>query len=199
MSANWAGKTPTPDDWRQILEGHAKWLRGDGGTRAVLRGANLTGADLRGADLTGANLRGANLTGANLTDANLTGADLTGADLTGADLTGAVGADLAIARTRILPAGELIGWKKCQGDVLVKIQIPTDAKRSHAFGRKCRAERVLVLEVVGAECGVSLHDGKTTYRAGEVVACDVWCEDWREECAGGIHFYITREEAEAHQ
>lgn len=23
-------------------------------------------------------------------------------------------------------------------------------------------------------------------------------ENWQEECAGGIHFYITREEAEAH-
>ncbi len=33
------------------------------------------------------------------------------ANLRGADLSGAKGADLAIAVTRILPEGDLIGWK----------------------------------------------------------------------------------------
>ena len=181
---------------------------------AYLRGANLRGADLGGADLggaylggaylRGANLRGADLDGAYLSDANLGGAnlrsaDLRGADIRGADLSDANGAELAIARTRILPEGALIGWKKCREDVLVKLRVPEDAKRSHAFGRKCRAEYADVLEVIGAEVGVSQHNGKTEYRAGERVTCNVWSDDWQQECAGGIHFYITREEAEAHQ
>jgi len=185
---------------------------------ANLRGADLADADLRGADLRGANLADANLRGANLADANLAGADLrganlaaadlraaylaaanlAGANLAGADLRAAKGAELAIAKTRILPEGQIIGWKKCCNGVLVKLRIPAKAKRSHAFGRKCRAEFADVLQVVGAEEGVSQHDGKTVYRKGERVTCDKWSDDWQQECAGGIHFYITREEAEAH-
>lgn len=135
---------------------------------------------------------------ADLAGAYLTRAYLAGAYLTGAYLAGAKGSKLIIARTRILPEGSLIGWKKCKGDVIVKLRIPEEAKRSHAFGRKCRAEYADVLEVIGVEVGISSHDSKTEYRAGERVTCDKWSDDWQEECAGGIHFYITREEAEAH-
>ena len=161
--------------------------------RAYLRDADLRNAYLRNAYLRGANLRGADLRGADLRNA-----DLGNAYLRDAGLGGAKGAELAIAQTRILPEGALIGWKKCEEGVLVKLRIPEDAKRSQAFGRKCRAEFAEVLEVIGAEVGISQHDGKTEYRAGERVTCDVWSEDWQEECAGGIHFYITRDEAEAH-
>ncbi len=183
---------------------------------AVLVGASLPYADLRGVRLFDANLRGADLPHADLRDANLSRARLSGAVLRNADLTGArldnadlIGADLskahlakvdltdlAFARTRILPDGDLIGWKKCQDGVLVKLRIPADAKRSHAFGRKCRAEFADVLEVIGGEVGISLHDGKTTYRVGERVVADRFEDDWRQECASGIHFYITRAEAE---
>jgi predicted N-acetyltransferase YhbS len=48
------------------------------------------------------------------------------------------------------------------------------------------------------ETGISKHDGKTTYCEGERVTCHEWSENWQEECAGGIHFFITREEAEAY-
>jgi hypothetical protein len=80
--------------------------------------------------------------------------------------------------------------------VLVKVLIPAKAKRSNAFGRKCRAAYVKVLEVIGAEIGVSKHDGKTQYIKGKTVRCDHWEEDWTIECGGGIHFFITRAEAE---
>ena len=170
--------------------------------RADLRGADLIGADLIGADLSGANLRGADLRGADLIGADLSGADLRGADLrdanlSGADLRGAKGADLAIARTRIVGEGQLIGWKKCRNDVIVKLSIPADAKRSHAFGRKCRAEFADVLEVFGDKA-ISMHDGNTEYIAGQRVTPDAWCDDWTQECASGIHFYISRIEAENH-
>ena len=79
---------------KKILADHKKWLNGDGGIRADLRGADLRGADLRGADLSGAYLRGADLRGADLRGAYLRGAYLRGADLSraylrGADLSGA--------------------------------------------------------------------------------------------------------------
>ena len=152
----------------------------------AVRWAYKTGADLSGADLSGANLR----------SANLIGADLRSADLRGADLRGAKGAEYTIAKTRILPEGDLIGWKKCDGGVIVRLRIPVDAPRSHAFGRKCRAAYVDVLDVYGAEVGISQHDGTTEYRVGQRVACDKWDDNWHEECSGGIHFFITRIEAE---
>ena len=163
---------------------------------AYLSDAYLSGANLSGANLSDANLRGADLSGANLSGANLSGANLSDAYLSDANLSGAKDAELAIAKTRILPEGDLIGWKKCREGVLVKLSVPAEAKRSHAFGRKCRAEFVKVLEVIGADKGVSQHDPKYTYSAGETVKCDEWCEDWQQECAGGIHFFITREEAQ---
>ncbi len=157
-------------------------------SRANLSGANLSGADLYGADLSGANLSGANLYGANLSGANLYGANLSGAKK----------AELVIARTRILPDGDLIGWKKCKGDVIVKLRIPEAAKRIHAFGRKCRAEYADVLEIFGAEPATSMHDNKTKYKVGERVTPDAFDDAWQTECSSGIHFYITRLEAEAH-
>ena len=165
---------------------------------ANLSRANLSRANLSGADLSRANLSGADLSGANLSRANLSGANLYGANLYGANLYGAKNAELIITRTRILPEGEIIGWKKCVGGVICKLRIPSDAKRSHAFGRKCRAEFVDVLEVIGADTGISLHNGTTEYRAGKRVTPDKWDDNWQEECSSGIHFYITREEAEAH-
>ena len=86
-----------------------------------------------------------------------------------------------------------------QKGVIVKLCIPEDAKRSHAFGRKCRAEFVDVLEVIGAEVGVSIYEPSTRYVVGKRVKPDVWCDNWQDECAGGVHFYISRLEAEAHE
>ena len=165
---------------------------------ANLSGANLSGAYLSGANLSDANLSGANLSDANLSDANLSGAYLSGANLSGAYMSGAKDADLAIAMTRILPEGSLIGWKKCQDNVIVKLRIPEEAKRSHAFGRKCRAEYVDVLEVIGAEFGISKHDGKTKYAVGQRVVPDSFSENWMEECDPGIHFFLSKLEAEAY-
>lgn len=209
------------NDLKTILGLHRAWLAGEYcGRRADLRGfylraANLRGADLRradlrgadlcDADLDGADLRGADLSGAYLCRADLRGtdlyyADLRGADLCDADLSGAKGAALALAVASHLPEGDIIGWKKCADGVVVKLRIPANAKRSHGASRECRAEFAEVLEVIGAEVGHSTSDAphKLEYRAGETVYPDSFCEDRWQTCAPGIHFYITRAEAEAH-
>jgi hypothetical protein len=170
---------------------------------ANLHDADLVGANLHDADLVGANLHGANLHGANLYGADLLGADLGGANLYGANLGGAnlYGANLGGANLppmSILPEGDIIGWKKCANGVIVKLLIPSYAMRSNATGRKCRADRATVLEVIGAEVGISLHSPDFEYRVAEVVTpVEPFDEDWRVECGSGIHFYITRAEAEA--
>jgi hypothetical protein len=178
---------------------------------ANLSGANLSWADLSGADLSGADLSGAklswaylswaNLSGANLSWANLSGADLSGADLSGAlNLTLALGYSLVCSQLSIIPdEGDVIGFKKCLGGVIVKLVIRNGVPRSNATGRKCRAQSAEVLEVIGAEEGRSKHDeGRTVYRVGETVTCHEWSSNRWEECAGGIHFFITKAEAEAY-
>ena len=185
---------------------------------ANLYGANLRGADLRGADLRGANLygaylygaylRGANLRGANLRDANLRDANLYGADLRGADLYGANLPELAIAKTSILPdEGDIIGWKKAYVDdttpVIVKLLIPSDAQRSNATGRKCRASKARVLDLQDKQgnslppdtTALSEYDTDFTYKTGETVQVENFDTDRWNECAPGIHFFITRIEA----
>jgi len=53
-----------------------------------------------------------------------------------------------------------------------------------------------VLEIIGGEEAVSSHDGATKYLAGQRVTPDRFDENWMEECSSGIHFFITRLEAE---
>jgi hypothetical protein len=204
-------------DLTTILDLHQKWLRNEAdGERANLIGADLCGAnlrsaDLRRADLIGANLRGANLRSADLCGANLCSADLIGADLRrvdlrsadlcGANLRGAnlrdcIWLELALAMATHLPVGPFHAWKKCRDGVLVKLLIPGNARRSHGSERKCRAEFVKVLQVIGAKVGVSPHDGTTEYRTGQMVYPDGWDEDRWNICGQGIHFFLTRAEAE---
>jgi hypothetical protein len=170
-------------------------------SRANLSGADLYRANLSGADLSGADLYRADLSGADLYRANLSGADLYRANLSGADpyranLSGAKKADHVIAQTRICPDGDIIGWKKCESGVIVKLSIPKDAKRNNAFGRKCRAEFADVIEIIGAEKAYSGYDCKFVYEVGKRVYPDKFGENFMDECSNGIHFFITRLEAE---
>jgi hypothetical protein len=188
-----------------LLTVQRAYLRGANLQGADLQRAYLQGADLRGADLQRAYLRDADLRGADLRGAYLRGADLQGADLQGADLRGAKNVDLVIARTRILPdSGEISVWKKAAAQKIVQLRIPADAKRSHAGGRKCRAERAEVVAIFDSagnpvDDAVSTWDSGFVYRVGATVEptkpfdTDMW-----NECSSGIHFYITRLEAEAH-
>jgi hypothetical protein len=135
--------------------------------------ADLYGADLYGANLHGADLRYANLHGAKEVPKN------------------------TVAVIQVLPdEGDVVGWKKCIGGVIVKLLVRSDTPRSSATTRKCRAKFVEVLEVIGGTTGTSKHDRTTTYTKGDTVTCDNWCDDRWNECAGGIHFFITRQEAE---
>ncbi len=180
---------------------------------ADLRDANLYGADLRSADLRisdlrnadlrisnldGANLSGASLSGvdlsdANLSDANLSGVDLRRVDLRGANLRGANLRDtVGLDAFCILPAGDLIGYKKLANGRVAKLRIPPDAARVNAYSsRKCRASYVIVLE----GSGLAKHDYRTKYAPGLTVTPNSFDPDPRVECSGGIHFFITEQEA----
>ena len=161
---------------------------------AKLIGADLSDARLSRADLSSADLSSAKLIGAKLICAKLNGADLSGANLSGARLSGAQNLDpTTAAQLMRCPAeGEFIAYKKCAGGAIIKLLIPADAERSSSTGYKCRASHVIVLEGEGTSC----HDPQMRYTPGARIVCHHWGKNRWEECAGGIHFFMTREEAE---
>ena len=122
---------------------------------------------------------------------------LSGAVLSGADLSDARGLAFQIPQE-----GELIVWKAVSPGI-AKLRIPTDAKRTGCLiNRKCRAEWVETLQIIlkdGSEMqqAVGSRDLKTVYRVGEVTKPDSYNDDIREDCTHGLHFFLSREEAEA--
>ena len=188
------------EELQQKLELHLKWLKNEeAGIRADLSKADLSNADLSNANLYNANLLKVDLSNADLSYADLSYANLSNADLSNADLLHINNAALSIARISICAEGDIIGWKKCKDNVIVKFLIPSEARRSNATGRKCRAEYVKVLEVIGAKVGITEEHGpKTEYKVGEIVKADSWDENKFKGCSHGIHFFLTRIEAEAY-
>ena len=193
------------DLWRANLSGANLSSANLGGaylSGADLRKANLSGADLWRANLSGANLSSANLGGAYLSGANLGGADLSGADLGAADLSGAQYNERTAFLALVCPEeGDFIAWKKVN-NVIVKLKVPAEAKRSSATTRKCRCEFAEVLELQSLD-GTPYNDDKvvnnnhveTIYKVGEIVRPDSWDDNRWNECSHGIHFFITRDEA----
>ena len=171
-----------------VLEEHRHWLNEDiygwVNMRATLCDANLCDADLYGANLCGANLCDANLCGANLCDANLCGAE-----------------NVPYIPYSCPDFGIFIGFKKANNHIVV-LEIPEDAKRLSATGRKCRCNKAKVLEIQnidGTASGLteikSDYDSYFIYRIGEIVSVDDFDEDRWNECSTGIHFFINRQEA----
>lgn len=165
---------------KDILNQHKMWLTGEEGGKC----ADLCGANLRGADLYGANLRGANLCDANLYGANLR------------DVW-----NIELAQNLFYPIccpekGTYIGWKKA-GELIVELEITDDALRSSATGRKCRASKARVLSITSvdgtkaAESICSDYNKEFIYRVGETVEVDHFEMNRWNECAPGIHHYIT--------
>jgi len=160
-----------------------------------LQGAKLWGANLQGANLLDANLQGANLLDANLQDADLQGANLRDANLRGAELWGA-----NLPFFGIPEQGEIQGWKVVENGVAL-VRVPPDANRTGSLiGRKCRAEYVVTERIVLADGSEPREvEGKSNgaiYRVGETTYPDSYNDDPRVECTHGIHFFLTRREAE---
>ena len=158
------------EELNKILEKHKKWIKGeDGGERADLSGADLSGADLSGAVLS--------------SETKIDNIDK--------------------YFPQICPShGAFIGWKRARNNLIIKLQIPEDAKRSSAFGRKCRCDKAVVLEIQNMDgsksdiaIAVSSFDPKFSYIVGKEVSVNNFCDDRRKECAAGIHFFVTRQEA----
>ena len=213
-------KKYTELELKDILEKHFLWLEGDpNGERADLSLADLYGADLsmanlsmanlseanlrradlRWADLSGANLRGANLSEADLSVADLSEANLYMANFCGTYLHGSKGINYPM---NCPEKGSFIGFKKVRNYLIVELEITRDALRSSATGRKCRCSKAKVLSITnidGTESNTnsarSLWDPDFVYTVGETIEVPNFDTDRWNECAPGIHFFITRQEA----
>ncbi len=161
-------KTYTHKELKEVLAKHALYLKSDpAGERANLSGADLGGADLRSADLSRANLKTAKMSNFAL----------------------------------VPETGSFIGWKKVRGGAILKLEILKSAKRvSTPIGRKCRASAVKVLAAYGTKrqvkALVSAHDLGFTYKVGKIARVKNFDASIQIECTRGIHFFITRKEAE---
>ena len=175
-------------------------------SRANLSGANMSGADMSGANMSRANMSGADLSGANMSRANMSRANMSGANMSRANLKEIKNAALSLAQTHITPQeGSFVGWKKLRNGVIAKIVITHDARRINAVGsRKCRASKVFVHEMYSPDgaiftgVGIGQYDSKTTYETGKETIPDSFDDSITDECSHGIHFFLTREEAEAY-
>ena len=206
----------TQNELDKILADHQLWLNNNGGKRADLQEADLRWADLQraqlqGADLQWAQLQWAQLQRAQLQEADLRGADLRGAqlqwaDLRGADVQGAAADALTAGFWSVCPEeGSFIAFKKLKDAKIAKILIPEHAKRSSATTRKCRCSEALVVEIKdrygnNIDKGFSQHKDRSgcelLYKVGKTVYPDGFDEDRWNECSNGIHFFMTRREAE---
>ena len=120
---------------------------------------------------------------------------LRGANLSGADLHDALG----LAQLSIISAGTLQVYKKTRQGVITLL-IPTNVERVNAYGsRKCRAASAYVLETPEHANCISRHDPDFIYAEGKTVKPASYDPDPRVECSHGIHFFITRKEAEEYQ
>lgn len=193
----------------EILENHLHWLEKDvdgwEDMRASLRGADISNTDLRGVNLRDANLDGVNFYGSDLRKAdfrncNLYHVNFRRCNLWGANLVGAK--DVPYIPLRCPSDGAFIGWKRIK-DVLVKLEIPADAKRSSATTNKCRCEKAKVLGFYDSlglkELNITELENdkyeKCKYVKGEMVYPDSFDEDRWNEYGHGIHFFIYKQDA----
>ena len=187
---------------------------------ADFREVTLNDADIFNSNLSYADFGNASLVGAYLPHSNLTRADFRGANLGWADLRSCVFYDTDLRDCNFMYAnlrgskyvpyipfqcpsdGAFVGWKKVN-NVLIKLEIPADAKRSSATTNKCRCDKAKVLgfyDSLGSEeldITELVNDkyGKCKYVKGEMVYPDFFDENRWNECSHGIHFFVNKQDA----
>ena len=157
--------------------------------------ANMCGADMRGTNMCSADISGANMRGANMSYVNMRYTDLHGADISYANMSGTNMRGADRLRKGIKLSESIIGWKKCKNDVLVKLEIPRGAIVFSINNKKCRTDKAKVLEIIGADRAYSNHKF-FSYYVGDIIEVFNFNCEYNFECAEGIHFFRTREEAE---
>ena len=166
---------------------------------------DFSDANFCGADFHGANFCDADFHGANFRDANFCGANFYDADFYGANNINEVISFANITNTALCmqcpEEGSFIGFKKAVGGI-VKLRVTESAKRSSATTHKCRCSEAEVLEIQNRDgtksertSVSSKYDRNFIYSVGAIVSVPDFNDDRWNECARGIHFFLSRQEA----
>ena len=127
------------------------------------------------------------------------GVSLAKANLAGAKLNGAK--NIPFIPLACPSEGAFVAWKKVEGEYLVKLHIPEDARRLSATTRKCRCDKAMVLDITSLDGETHFDEvvnnnyKKTIYKVGEFVYPDSFDENRWNECSHGIHFFVNKEDA----
>lgn len=163
----------------------------------------------------GSSLRGTNLRGAYLQSADLRYCDLSGADISGADIYAAALHEADISGIRVdektkyfhlyCPSeGAFVAWKVCYGRRIVQLLIPADAERISGTTNEVKCDKAKVLTIKSVDYKESYKEAHSyvdenfVYRVGKTVYADNFNPKRFAESGGGIHVWLTREEAIAY-
>ena len=161
-------------------------------------------------NLQSANLKNANLERASLRRVNLTYADIRGAKLYAAVLENAILDNIIFDdntknfRIHCPEKGAFIAYKKGLNNLIVKLLIPSDSRRVSSTMNCCRCDKAKVLEIKNFEGTKFFDEAWSTvaegfcYKLGEWVYAENFNEDRWYDSTGGIHFWMTEEEAKAY-
>ncbi len=157
---------------------------------AVFKNAWMRTASFRYCDMRECNIEGANLFGAVLEYANLEGI--------------ISNEDTQWFRLHCPEEGAFLAYKKCVNDRMVQLLVPADAKRTSATLPPCRCSKAKVLTIKSFDYeqnfdeAWSLVDENFVYRKGQWVEVKNFNENRWEDSTTGIHFWMTRAEAQAY-
>ena len=158
-------------------------------------------------DFSYSDLRGSSFAGSNLRKCILYSCDARGVNfytslLEGANLEKIITDESTqYFRLRCPESGYFKGYKKCFNQMMVTLLIPKDAGRSSATSDTCRCSKARVLEISNLDRSqfyteaYSYVDSNFVYRLGEMAVASNYNEDRWSDSTGGIHFYMTWDEA----
>lgn len=158
-------------------------------------------------DFSHANCMGTNFKRANLRFCNFTNANVKGANFYAAVLEDAVLEDMVADETteyfHLQPPnnGAFIAYKKCVADRIVMLYIPEDSQRTSATMRSCRCEKAFVVSIRSFNGKKEYKEAQSTvdedfyYEKGKWVYAENFNPNRWYDSTGGIHFWMTREEA----
>lgn len=195
-------------------------------TNAVITDASLYAVLMDGADLSRASFKGSKLGHVNMRMANLQSAKFTSSCITEnccferAHLTNATFTSASISKDTSFDFADLhgcefdgdeknrlgrildrpvTGYKKSREGDIVTLEIPKGAIVFSINNNKCRTNIAKVVDTDGKPELSSIFDKEFKYRVGDEIAPIGEFElMYNVECAPGIHFFLTREEAEAY-
>ena len=165
----------------------------------------LDDCDLQNANLKNANLERASLRRANLTKVDISGARLYAAVLENASLDDIIFDDKTENFCIHCPEqGAFVAYKKGLDNLIIKLLIPSDARRVSSTMNCCRCDKAKVLEIKNFEGTKFFDEAWSTvaenfcYKLGEWVYAENFNEDRWYDSTGGIHFWMTEDEAKAY-